>query len=173
MKKFVSWLGGIAATVIAGWLVYRVTLPPAPPPPPPPEIAFEGMVIDGDRNIPVKSALVSFEVDGVSAADAYHDLTDENGSYGVKLSGLSKTSNVVLLVQAHGYTDQSKQFTSLIDDNRYDPIMTALPTPAPPTPPRGVALAPARSPTIEVRMRPQYIQKKSIQTFKIEPVQKK
>jgi hypothetical protein len=168
MKKFLSWVGGIAATVIAGVLVYRFTTPP-PPPPPEPEIAFEGMVIDGERNVPVKSALVSFQVDGASEADAYHDLTDEHGSYGIKLSGLNKTTSVVLRVHANGYHDESKQFPSLTDDNRYDPIMTTLPTPPPPPPPHGATPTPTPSPTLKVLMRPQYIQKMSIQTFKIAP----
>ncbi len=163
MKKFVSWLGGIAATVIAGVLVYKLTVPP----PPPPEIAFEGMVIDGERNIPVKDALVSVQVDGAGAADAYHDLTDANGSYGMKLSGLSQTSRVLLRVHANGYHDESKQYASLTDDNRYDPIMTALPTPPPPPPPHGTS--PTPTPSLPVRMLapPQYIKKVSMQTFRI------
>jgi len=161
MKKFLSWLGGIVAAVIAGVLVYRLTVPPAPPP----EIAFEGMVIDGERNEPVKSALVTFQVDGAGPADAYHDLTDENGSYGIKLAGLDKTSKVVLRVQAHGYRDQSKQFESLIDDNRYDPILRALEIPPRPPPPHGATPTPTPVP---VKLTPpRYIQKVSIQTFKI------
>lgn len=162
MKKFVSWLGGIAAAVIAGVLVYRLTVPP-PPPPPAPEILFDGMVIDDERNIPVKDALVSLQVEGVGASDAYHDLTDGNGSYAIKLAGLSKTSPVELRVHANGYIDQTKKFEALIDDNRYDPLLKGVP---PPPPPHGGA--PTPTPLVPVSVvRPRYIQKLSVQTFKV------
>jgi hypothetical protein len=167
MKKFVSWLGGIAATVIAGWLVYKLTVPPTPPPQPTP-ITFEGMVIDGERNIPIKNARITFHMDGVTTDDD-HDLTDVNGSYRVQLPGLSSTSSVLLSVHAIGYRDESKQFTSLMEDNRYDPIMTALPPPPTPTPPHGATPAPTPAPTVRVPIPPQYIQRLSIKTIKVLP----
>lgn len=170
MKKFGSWLAGIAATVIAAWLIYKIIPSNQPQQPTQAEIAFEGMVIDGDHNIPVKDALVSFQVDGASAADAYHDLTDEHGSYGLKLAGLNPKSNVLLHVHANGYHDESKQFTALIDDNRYDPILRALPTPPPPPPPHGATPTPT---PVKVLIPPKYIQKLSIQTYKLAPFTQK
>ena len=162
MKSFLTWFGGIAATVIGGVLIYYFTKPT----PPPPEFAFEGMVIDGERSVPVKDALVSFEVEGAGAADAYHDLTDENGSYGIKLSGLSETSKVTLRVHANGYRDESKHFASLINDNRYDPILRAVPTPPPVTGAHAATPTPTPAPTLNLG-RLKYIQKMSVPTFKV------
>lgn len=161
MKSFMTWVGGIVATVIGGLLIYYFTRPT----PPPPEFAFEGMVIDGERSVPIKDALVSFEVEGAKPADAYHDLTDDNGSYGIKLSGLSESSKVTLRVHASGYRDESKHFTALINDNRYDPILKAMPTP---TPPPGPHATPAPTPPAPLNLgHLKYVQKMSIPTFKV------
>jgi len=160
MKKFLSWVGGIVAAVIAGLVVYYFTTPT----PAPPEIAFEGMVIDKDRNVAVQNALVSFEVEGASPSDAYHDLTDEHGSYGIKLSDLSKSTSVTLHVHANGYRDEHKLFASLSDDNRYDPLLTpSAEAPAIPHPSATPAAKPA----------PPYVRKLSVQTFRVTQLQKK
>ena len=179
MKKFVSWLGGIVATVIAGVVVYYWTTP-TPAPAPAPEIAFEGMVIDGERDAPIQSALVSFEVNGASTGDAYHDLTDEHGSYGIKLSGLSKSSTVVLHFHANGYRDESKRLASLLEDNRYDPLLTPVRSLAPVrsvarSPHPGATPAPTPTPTptpTTTPVRPIYIKKLSVQTFQVAPAKK-
>ena len=146
MKTFLGWLGGIAASVITAVLIYHFTGTP-PPPPPPPETAFEGMVIDGEQDVPVQNALVSFEIsDGASNAD-YHDISDEHGSYGIKLAGLSKSTTVILRVNKKGYQEHSKQFPAIADNNRYDPVLTPAPGPVP-KPPVPPAVAPGPQPII-------------------------
>lgn len=177
MKKFLGWLGGIAATVIAGVLIYHFTTPT----PPPPEIAFEGMVIDGEQNAPVQNAMVSFEINDSANSAAYHDLTDEHGSYGIKLAGLSKSSNVVLRVHKKGYREHSKQFPALADDNRYDPVLAPEPTPvATPAGTPGPHPTATAAPTPAATVAPNrlgdrliYVQKVAVQTFKVETLQKK
>lgn len=166
MKKFVSWIGGIVATVIAGVLVYYWTTPT----PPPPEIAFEGMVIDAERDVAVQNALVSFDVSGASPSDAYHDLTDEHGSYGIKLSDLSKSTVVTLHVHANGYRDESRQFASLSDDNRYDPLLTPLPG-ARPVAHVGVTPTPTPRPLAHPEL--PYIKKLTVPTFRVTQLGKK
>lgn len=154
------------ATVIAGVAVYYWTTPT----PPPPEIAFEGMVIDAEHNVAVQNALVSFEVQGTNPSDAYHDLTDEHGSYGIKLSGLNKSAAVTLRVHANGYRDESRHLASLSDDNRYDPLLSPLLKPVSVAPHTGTAPTPTPTPRPQA---PVYIRKMTVQTFRIPQLQPK
>lgn len=67
MKKFVSWLGGIVETVIAGVAVYYWTTP-TPARAPAPEIAFEGMVIDGSGMCRSRASLCPLRSTGPAPA---------------------------------------------------------------------------------------------------------
>jgi hypothetical protein len=153
MKKFMGWLGGIAAAVIASLVVYYVTRPPV-------EMQFEGMVIDRVQNAPLPKVMVLFDVSKSSVDGTYHGETDENGSYNVKVPGVSKSSRVVLHVDAKGYLDDPHLYTSLDIDNRYDPDLTPVsgPVAAPRPPPSAV--------------RPVYIRKLAVEAIRILPQKK-
>jgi hypothetical protein len=153
MKNFLAWLGGIAASVIAGVLVYYYTVPT-------PGIQFEGMVIDAKQEIPVRNAEVSFQIEGTGASELFHDFTDDNGSYGINLAGLSKSSTVLLRFHAKGYRDESKVFHPLSDDNRHDATLSPV--------------APSHAPTPQpVHVPPRYIKKLTVPTFHIQQTKKK
>jgi hypothetical protein len=103
---------------------------------------------------------VFFDVSNSTVDGTYHGETDENGSYNVKLPGVSKSSRVVLRVNAKGYQDEKHPYTSLDVDNRYDPDLTPLsgPVAVPPPPPSAV--------------RPVYIRKLAVEAIRILPPKK-
>jgi hypothetical protein len=127
MRKFVGWLGGIASAVITAVLIYHFTAPkPAVPP-----TTFEGMVIDGAQSVPIKEAMVQFEIEPSATGNGpYHDFTDENGSYKLDVSELPATVKVTLQAQAKGFHEsKAVALASLKNDNRTDFVLVPLPTP--------------------------------------------
>jgi hypothetical protein len=129
MRKFMGWLGGIAATVIGGVAIWYFTKPPEP-------FTFEGMVIDGGGNAPLPKAMVSFEIkDRAQSKGPYHDFTDEHGSYHIDFSGLSKSANVTVKASANGFHESRPvAFASVGNDNRQDFMLTPATAPPPPGP---------------------------------------
>jgi len=95
MGKFLGFVGGILAAIIGGYGVWYLTRP----------ITVEGMVIDRSTNNPVGKAMVSVQI-GSSSRDSFHDRADENGSFGVELTGSAWRSTVVLLPAVAGYRDE-------------------------------------------------------------------
>jgi len=165
MKKVMSWVAGIAATVISSVLIYRFTTPKAVPPPPAPMV-FEGMVIDGAQNAPLKGAMVTFEVkDSAPNTGPLHDFTDDHGSYRKDFSGLDKASTVVLHAQANGFKAASAfTFSALGDDNRRDFVLLPLPG----TGPNGRP-APEATPHPELLVHPPlFIQKMATPVIRIQ-----
>lgn len=111
--KFVGWLGGIAATVLSGYLLWYFEQPkPTPPQPPSAAVTtFEGMVYSGDA--PVAKALVALELTGNAGANgAIHDLTDENGAYKIELTGLPPSTGATLSVVAKGFENGAPKLLS-------------------------------------------------------------
>jgi hypothetical protein len=129
MRKLIGWLGGIASAVITAVLIYHFTVPKPPTPP----TTFEGMVIDGKQSVPIKEAMVLFEVEpGTSGNGPYHDFTDENGSYKMDVSELPSSVKVVLRAQAKGFHESKPvSLAALKNDNRTDFVLIPLPTPEP------------------------------------------
>ena len=113
--------------VIASLLIYYFT--PKPPVP----TTFEGMVIDGVQSVPIKQAMVLFEVEpGAPGNGPYHDFTDENGSYKMDVAGLPDTVKVTLRVQAKGFHESRPVALAVLkSDNRTDFVLVPLPTPEP------------------------------------------
>ena len=73
-----SWIGGIAATVIAGVLVYHFTIPPTPTPPPPStQVGLNGFVEDDVTQKPVVDAIVTADLGAQLASQP----TDSQGRY--------------------------------------------------------------------------------------------
>jgi len=104
MKKFVTWVAGILASVIGAVAVYYLTRPA----PPPAITTFEGMVYSGSS--PVAHAMVQLELNGVvSISGPIHDITNENGSYRFELTGLPNAASARLLATANGYHSSSAQ----------------------------------------------------------------
>ncbi|HKV95562.1 MAG TPA: hypothetical protein VJW20_23655 [Candidatus Angelobacter sp.] len=132
MRKFIGWLGGIAATVIAGYVLWYLTNKPAPPAPAPSQaIIFEGMVIDGSKNLPLQKAMVSFQIDGSN--NLYHQVTDENGAYRIDFTDLTKSSSVVVNAEANGFNKATPvKFARHSTDNHQDFLLTPVATAPPP-----------------------------------------
>lgn len=137
--KIAGWLGGIAATVISGYLLwyFEQPKPPPPPPPPPAMTTFEGMVYSGDA--PVAKALVAVGLTGSAGANgAIHDITDGNGAYKIELTGLPDGTGATLSVVATGYKDAAPKVLAvpLETDVRVDiplsPLVAALMAEPPP-----------------------------------------
>ncbi len=127
MGKFWGWLAGVAATVIAGYLTWYFTRPPAPPV----VTTFEGMVYSGSK--PVPGAMVAVALTGSAGANGpYHNVTDQNGAYMIDLSGVPANTAATLSVSAAGYAGaQPKQVASpLQNDERIDfPLAALIPIP--------------------------------------------
>lgn len=137
--KFIGWLGGIAATVLSGYLLWYFEQPkPAPSPLPQPVVTtFEGMVYSG--NAPVAKALVGVALTGSAGANgAIHDFTDDNGAYKIELTGLPQDTGATLSVVAKGFEDAPLKSLSgpLETDVRVDiplsPVVMAGVTAPPP-----------------------------------------
>jgi len=126
MGKFLGWLGGIAAAVIGGWLVWYLTRPPA-------TTTFEGMVINGTAEAPLANAIVTVEIAGTADSGSFHDFTDEHGSYRLDFTGLGKPSGVTVSVEAKGFLAVTPASIRTVGpDNRLDFVMMPQ-TPSPPT----------------------------------------
>jgi hypothetical protein len=166
--KMAGWLGGIAATVISGYLLWYFEQPkPTPPPPPPPAVTtFEGMVYSGDA--PVAKALVAVDLTGNAGANgAIHDITDDNGAYKIELTGLPDETGATVSVVAKGFEDAAPKVLArpLTPDERIDiPLSpaaassTAAPVPEAPTHKNAAQAA--------VKHRPEYRPKSAAQATK-------
>lgn len=136
--KFIGWLGGIAATVLSGYLLWYFEQPrPTPPPPSPVVTTFEGMVYSGDA--PVAKALVGVALTGSAGANgAIHDITDDNGAYKIELTGLPQGTGATLSVVAKGFENALPKILAgpLQTDVRVDiplsPMAIASVAPVPP-----------------------------------------
>src|ERR1700726_4304240 len=97
MGKFLGWVGGILAVVIAGVAVAYLTKQQA--------TTVQGMVFDSNSNLPVHEALVEVKILAPAGGEPFHDSTDANGSYLFDLSDLGKSTRISLRVKANGYKD--------------------------------------------------------------------
>jgi hypothetical protein len=156
MGKFLGWLAGILATVIAGWLIWYLEKPKPP-------TTFEGMVIDGALNAPVQNAMVSIEIKSSAPnGGPYHDFTDEHGSYRIDFSDLSKSSSVTFQVSAKGFQEPAPASLSIVDtDIRKDFVLTPVATP----PSGGGVESPH---TAAQAQPPAYIQKRIAQAIRMQ-----
>jgi hypothetical protein len=129
MKKFLGWLGGILAAVIATVLGWYFTRPPQ-------TTTFQGMVINREASAPVSGAMVSIELSGAPNNQPFHDFTDGNGSYRLDFTNLSKSTTAKIEVTAKGFeVPRPASITSVTMQNRLDFEMTPLPSAGPPPPP--------------------------------------
>jgi hypothetical protein len=162
LRKFVIWIGGaVVAPVLTAVLIYRLTNPKQPPPPPPAPtpITFEGMVINGDMNTPLKGARVSFDISDTQGGP-YLDLTDEHGSYRIDFAGLKTSSQATVRVEANGFQPvPPKLLHTIQNDNRADFVLKPLP------PPIGASPTPTPPPVLHP---PVYIRKLPVQAIRIE-----
>jgi len=161
MRKFLGWLGGILATIIAGYALWYWTRPVPP-------TTFEGMVINGPEVAPLANAIVSVEFVGGANSGPFHDFTDEHGAYRLEFTGLGKVSGVTITVQAKGFqAAQPASLRTVASDTHQDfvliPVGVVTPPPPPP-PPGGVTAGEARPPMV-ARM-PVYIQKPAAKAFR-------
>ena len=174
--KFLGWLGGVAATVISGYLLWYFERPkPTPPPPPPPVVTtFEGMVYSGSA--PVAKAMVAVTVTGAAGVNgAIHDVTDGNGAYRFDFTGLPKDADAKVGVTAPGYEAAAPELLAspLQTDNRKDIALTLAPAPTP-----GVA-APGPQPAAPVIQEhhpekiPRYVRKSAAEAMKFRIPEKK
>lgn len=151
--KVVTWVAGVAATIISSVAIWYFTKPaPAPPPPPPPVVTkFEGMVYSGSA--PVAKAMVVLDLTGDPAANGdYHDITDENGAYSIELTGLPQGIGAQVAASAQGFTNAQPQAMAspLSTDERMDisltPVVAVAEPEAPPAPLHGLQHPPVEAP---------------------------
>lgn len=146
--KVVGWLGGIAATVISGYLLWYFEQPkPTPPPPPAPAVTtFEGMVYSGSD--PVAKALVGVVLTGSAGANgAIHDITDDHGAYKIELTGLPEGTGATLSVAAKGFENAAPKILAgpLQSDVRVDIPLSPMVVAGVTTPPPPVSATPGES----------------------------
>ena len=96
-----SWIGGIAATVIAGVLIYHFTTPPAPTPAPPStQVGLNGFVEDDVSQKPVVDAIVTADLGTTLASQP----TDSEGRYAFIMDSTTPPAqNISIDVLAGGY----------------------------------------------------------------------
>lgn len=165
--KFLGWFGGVAATVISGYLLWYFEQPkPTPPPPPPPAVTtVEGMVYSGSA--PVAKAMVAVQVTGAAGVNgAIHDVTDDHGAYRFDFTGLPTDADATVSVTAPGYEVAAPEAfaTPLQTDNRKDIALTPVPTPV------GVAPGPLPdAPVIQEHplKTPKYVRKSAAAAMKV------
>jgi hypothetical protein len=161
MGKFLGWLGGILAAVIAGYAIWYFTRPA-------PTTTFEGMVINGPQVAPLANAIVSVEFAGGPNRGPFHDFTDEHGAYRLDFTGLGEVSGVTIAVQAKGFqTAQPASLRKITADTHQDFVLIpeGAAAPPPPPPPGGVTAVEARPPMV-ARM-PVYVQKPAAKAFRL------
>jgi hypothetical protein len=166
MKKFGSWLAGVAGSIIVGVAVYYLTLrKPDPPPPtlpaPPAVTVFEGMVYSGSK--PLQGAMVALKLSGTSlSTGAVHDFTDANGAYLFHFTGLPADATATLSATANGYQDSATQLLAspLQPDAHLDfPLIQV--NPASPT---GLGATVTQHPVMHI---PLYVRKGAAQAVQI------
>lgn len=102
MLKFGGWLAGILATVLAGYVLWSLTIPAS-------TTTIQGMVYSQSAPVPRAMVLVALAGKGVPAAEMTpsRNYTDENGSYRFDFTGLPEDARVTLSVSAAGYRSSS------------------------------------------------------------------
>jgi hypothetical protein len=124
MGRFLGWLGGILATVIAGYVLWYITRP----------TVIEGMVIDRSQNVAVEKALVTVEIPSNRTNGPFDSPTDSNGSYAMELSGLGWRKDAVVHVRARGFRDSPSISVVLVPGgNRKDFFLEPISVPASPS----------------------------------------
>jgi hypothetical protein len=115
------------------------------------------MVIDGGNSVPIKEAMVQFEVEPSSPGNGpYHDFTDENGSYKLDVSDLPEKVKVTLRAQAKGFHESKPiALAALKNDNRTDFVLVPIPSETPHTSnPAGTPTPPAQAtPVTPIKLR--------------------
>jgi hypothetical protein len=131
--QLAGWMGGIAATAIAFYLVWHFTEPAPPPPPPVPAVVtFEGMVYSG--NAAVANAMVVVELTGTAGTlKAVHDITNQNGAYRFEVRGLPRDVSATVTATASGFQNGEpvSESSPLGTDIREDFSLTPVPGPGP------------------------------------------
>jgi len=173
MGKIGSWLAGILATVIGGYVLWYLTKSPSPPPATnsttqpgpttapaqPPTTAFEGMVFTGSSPVPNAMVVITLAGNG-DKGGPYHDMTDANGSYLFDIQGLPTGAGATVVASKDGFAESQAEVVPmpLSQDNREDiPLM-----PLGAHPGGGGAHVPAAVP------RPKYVRKDASQAARIE-----
>ncbi len=96
-----TWIAGIAGSVIAAVVIFYLTRP-APPPPPPtyPQYGLTGLVTDSATKQPIAHAIVTASFEG----SVKNYTTDTSGAYAFTMDGAKYGSDVVTVdVVADGY----------------------------------------------------------------------
>lgn len=138
-----SWVGGIAATVIAGVLIYHFTTPPPPPTPPAPtQVGLNGFVEDDVSQKPVVDAIVTADLGTTLASQP----TDSEGRYAFIMNSTTPPAQSINVdVLAGGYVHYTAT-VSITSGNNFAGIpLQPLPPPvAAPQP--GIPAAPVQLP---------------------------
>ena len=97
-----TWIAGIAGTVIAAVLIYHLTQPPKPVPTPTyPQYGLTGLVTDSATKQPIANAIVTASFEGSVKSST----TDGAGAYSFAMDGAKFGGDVVTVdVVANGYT---------------------------------------------------------------------
>jgi hypothetical protein len=98
---FLTWAGGIAATVIASVAIYYFTRPiPTPPPPPTTQVGLGGFVVDVVTQKPIFDAIVTADVG--NKLGSQH--TDNEGRYAFSVDSTTPPAQSINIdVLAGGY----------------------------------------------------------------------
>jgi hypothetical protein len=138
-----SWAGGIAATVIAGVLIYHFTTPPAPPATPPPaQVGLNGFVEDDASQKPVVDAIVTADLGTTLASQP----TDSEGRYAFIMDSTTPPAQSISIdVLAGGYEHYTAT-VPITSGNNFAGIQLQ-PTPVPAAAPQpGQPVAPVHLP---------------------------
>jgi len=138
-----TWAGGIAATVIAGVLVYHFTTPPPPTPPPPAaQVGLNGFVEDDVTQKPVVDAIVTADLGAKLASQP----TDSEGRYAFIMDSTTPPAQSINVdVLAGGYQHYTATVPLTGGDTFAGIQLQPIPPPvAPPQP--GQAVAPVHLP---------------------------
>jgi hypothetical protein len=138
-----TWISGIAATVIASVLIYYFTRPtPAPPPPPVTQVGLNGFVQDVVSQKPVVDAIVTADLGAKLATQN----TDSEGRYSFIMDSTTPPAQSINIdVLAGGYEHYSATVPITSGDNFAGVPLQPIPAPlAAPQP--GQPVAPVKVP---------------------------
>jgi hypothetical protein len=142
-----SWAGGIAATVIAGVLVYHFTTPPTPPTPPAPtQVGLNGFVEDDVSQKPVVDAIVTADLGTTLASQP----TDSEGRYAFIMDSTTPPAQSINIdVLAGGYVHYTASVPITSGNNfagiQLQPVPAPVAAPQPGKPAAPVQLPPKPS----------------------------